>query len=88
MKFKVPRSPQQSTIRRSHASLEAVRSRTAVYSRDSQMREVQAALRMIVESDLKDQNKEIWKRFFWMWSMGEETKQMGLYIKLVGGCVL
>ena len=86
--FKIPLSTQQSTIRRAHVSLNAVRERTAVVSTDSNMRELQAALRLIVECDFSSQNKEIRKRFIWMMSVDdEEYKQAGLFVKLAGGAI-
>ena len=80
--LKVP-SPRHSTFRTAHVSMDAVRSRTAEHSTDNNMREVQAAMRMIVESPIKYHTREIRKQFIWMMSMDcTETKQMGLFVKL------
>ena len=69
-------------------SLDAVRERLAVASTDSNMRELQAAFRLIVECDFSSQNKEIRKRFIWMMSVDdEEYKQAGLFVKLAGGAI-
>ena len=69
-------------------SSDAVYGRAAGLSATSNMREVQAAYKLIVDCDFEFQNSEIRKRFVWMMSVDDkEYKQMGLFVKLVGRAI-
>ena len=79
---------QQSTIRRAHVSLYAVRERRAVHSTTANMRELQRLFQLIV--DLGDQASKIEKvkaRFVWMGEIADHLKydHVGMFLRMDDG---
>ena len=67
-------------------SMNADFDRTAMVSKDSNMRQLQLAYKLIVDCDIFSQQKEILKRFVWMMSVDDSTDgQIALFVKLTGG---
>ena len=88
IKRKKKKLVRQSTNRRAHVSLYAVRERRAVHSTTANMRELQTLLQLIV--DLGDQASKIEKvkaRFVWMGEIADHLKydHVGMFLRMDDG---